>query len=68
MCQIFINKQMYENSNVLIEYESDNRVFLDYFDNFSISDDCLNVKRNSLNPIKLEKEVIFIHSKSLLGL
>ncbi len=35
---------------------------------FSISGDCLNDKRNSLNPVKLEREVMLIYNKTLLNL
>jgi hypothetical protein len=35
---------------------------------FSTWEDCLNNKHNSLNPIKLEREVMFIYNKSLLNL
>ena len=35
---------------------------------FSISGNCLNTLRNSLSPIKLEKEVMFIYNEKLLNL
>jgi len=35
---------------------------------FSISGDCLNSKRTSLNSIKLQREVMFIYNKKLLDL
>ncbi len=58
MCVKFYKNS--ENTDVLIEFECE-RVF-------SISGHCLNIERNSLNRIKLVREIMFIYNKSLLGL